>query len=469
MAALSPNELFKKRTECRRNIFITKFEREEPFDMEAGCKKLILDKSDPNNIKLIKIIRSSEYASELNGKSFSGWDFDLHKGKRTKENKRDHFLSNFSKTSEFGGMGGRSGTGLSASDATRLGESAAAVFAQAVFINPRSKFSKDDINHAYRTADVDGGLEDIHVKMTENWFLSTRLTADKIKEYFGYVPGVRFHRGGPFVKSIETHFKKLNKKEQKFSNVNKWSPADIWLTTPKGRGELLEEFRKTTSIFQMNQVLRRALNSKDIVGISLKMVANSPSVKVINNNILEKRKKLQYDGHIIGSASFFSSMDAYLLFTLPSGSKGKMQLRTFAETFQGEIKGETANHGKISYGPMISFMKELRIGNQNGTLYGSSKFDVNGLKTRLKDSNDKIYEDFYNLYKYVNKDSKEVNIDEFKKLLEDKSNDWKFSKYMASALVKTLKESNKGDLFISQSISYAASESQLSAPFVKIS
>lgn len=469
MAALSPNELFKKRTECRRNIFINKFEKEDPFVMEGNRKKLILDKNDVNNIRLIKIIRNSEYPSELNGKSFSGWDFDLHKSKRTKENKHNYFLSNFSKTSEFGGMGGRSGSGLSASDATRLGESAAAVFAQALFINPRSKFSKEDIDHAYRTADVDGSLENIHTKLTENWFLSTRLTADKIKQHFNNVTNVRFHRGGNFVKAIESHFKKLNKKEQKFSNVNKWSPADIWLTSDKGRGEILNEIRQTTSIFQMNQVLRRALNNNDIVGISLKMVASSPTVKTINNNILEKRKKLNYDGYIIGGRDYFSSMDAYLLFTLPTGTKGKMQLRTFAETFQGEIKGETANHGKISYGPMISFMKELSIGNQNGTLYGQNKFDVNSLKNLLKNTDNDIFKEYYELYKDVSLDNTKVDIDEFKKIISDKSFDWRFSKFMASKLVKYLRDSNKGDLFISKSISYAASESQLSAPFIKIS
>ena len=42
--------------------------------------------------------------------------------------------------------------------------------------------------------------------------------------------GYTFHRGSPFVNSIDSKFNELNKaqKPRPFSNINKWSPADIY-------------------------------------------------------------------------------------------------------------------------------------------------------------------------------------------------------------------------------------------------
>ena len=468
MAALSPAELFKKRTECRRNIFITKFEKEQPFKMEKGVKDVIFDKHDKNNIIIIKILRTAETSGQLNGKKLNGWTIDVKK--RTAENKMEFSFSAITKTAEFGG-GGRGAPGsMSAADATRLGESAAAVFAQAKFVNYRSKFSKEDIHHAYSLADVDEKIDNIQDKLTENWFLSTRLTADKIKDTFKGVPGTpQFHRGGKLVQHIENKFKKLNSKEKKFSNVNKWTPADIWLSSKQKQTEIMRLISDANSLFELNQVLRQLLNSQELVGISLKMVATLPTAKYINYDRLVKKQKLKFKSHIIGSTDYFSSMDAYAVYTEPNGKEGKIQFRTWAETFQGEIKGATANHGKISYGPMVIIMKDLNIGNQ-GAIYKNSASDVRDLKIKLKENNEEVYQTFYNNYVSINKDTgNPLSFEEFKLKIKDKKNDWKFSKYMSSALLNTLITSGKFDAFISKCISYASSESELSAPFVKIS
>lgn len=468
MAALTPAELFKKRAECRRNIFVTKFDKEQPFKMEKGIKDVIFDKKNKENLIIIKLIKTAETSSMLTGKKLKGWTIDTKK--KTQDNLEEYSFSAITKTSEFGG-GGRGAPGsMSASDATRLGESAAAVFAQAKFINARSKFSKDEISHAYNQADVDEKLDNIHTKLTENWFLSTRLTADKIRDTFQAVPGMpQFHRGGKLVQHIENKFKKLNAVEKKFSNVNKWTPADIWLSSKQKQSDIMKEISATNTLFELNQLLRRYINSQELIGISLKMVATTPTAKYINYDRLIKKQKLKFKSHIIGSTDFFSSMDAYIIYSEPNGKEGKIQFRTFTETFQGEIKGATANHGKISYGPMVILMKDLNIGN-NGALYKNSAGDVKDLKNKLKDKDEEVFQTFYDNYVKVNKDSGQpVTFKEFKEKLKDKKDDWIFSKYMCASIIQHLEESGKFDMFITKCISYAASESELSAPFVKIS
>lgn len=471
MPKLSAADLFKVRVECRRTNFINRFNAGKEFKMEKG-PSVIFDKDLMHNKQFIELIRTSSTTAALAKKTLKGWPVNA-KSKKEKD-LVEYTLSAFTKTEEFGGGRRGGGDGMSDSKRTELVESAAAVFAKAMFNSRLTKFSAKDLEAAYRKCTVDADLNDILTKLPENWFITTRFISEKIFTMFHskFGSSANFHRGGYLVDAIEAKYKELNNKEVKFSNVNKWTPADIWLSNKSKESEMLTTIGKTTSLFELNAQLRIYFNSNYLIGISLKMVNSLPTAKTVNLNRLVKRPKAQFVNYNMGKTVFYNSMDCYLDGLGPSNDTIEIQFRISGSSFQGEIKGATANHGKVSYGPMIIIMKELRMGvHGTGTLYGRSKFDVTELKRKLTEKDDKVLKLFYENYKATHKDIKTDEYNEFIKNIEDKSADWQFSKYMAAAFMHEVKKQNINTkhMLITRLISYAASQSELSAPFLKLS
>lgn len=100
----------------RSDVFVSKFDKGEPFVLVGGNSKIIFDKNDENNKKIVEIMRKHDFETLLTmskkGKlSFKGDDENQYK------------LSDLEKTSEFGGGGGK-GAGVKNTDAL---ESAASI------------------------------------------------------------------------------------------------------------------------------------------------------------------------------------------------------------------------------------------------------------------------------------------------------------------------------------------------------
>lgn len=479
MAALSLNDLFKERAECRKTKFINRFTKGQPFERVKG-EDIILDTQDADNKHIINLMLHN--TSGQNIKSFmkqskprylSGWPVSIKK--RTPENKENCIFSHFTKTPEFGGGGGRADS----SKNTKITESAAAIFTQAICRNYLCRFSEDELKAQYSrslTPDVD--FKDI-MNISENWFISSRTTSIVLYKYFTSflwpVKQLSFHRGSSLVKSIEDHYRKLNAKEGKFFNINKWSPADIWVTSP-GFESIRSTLFDTQSLFEFNQQLRAAINNRQLIGISLKMVHMSATHKYVNHDRFIKKPKIEFKDYGLGT-SFFNSMDCRLEFNLPGagGNTGDIQFRINGSSFQGEISGLKARHGKVSYGPLIMIMKELGMGlDRSGALYGRTQPDNLELKRLIAKGDEGVMKTFYENYKSSNKSTEKLlSIDEFKEKLktDKKSPEWIFSKYMSVALVAEILKVPVATrhMLITRIIAYAASESELSAPFIKLS
>ena len=129
--------------------------------------------------------------------------------------------------------GGGSGAG---SDITELAESAQCVYLAAKYTQ-KGDYSHKSLDNAKRSYDVSDTLRRINDKITDDWVDSSKLGADEIAKKFpnsgkNYVA----HRGSRWVDALEGHWKDLNNEAGKpFTNLNKWSPADMYIVSGKGK------------------------------------------------------------------------------------------------------------------------------------------------------------------------------------------------------------------------------------------
>ena len=198
----------------------------------------------------------------------------------------------------FKTKGGGSGAGAAV---TELGESAQCVYAAIAFGLGR-KITQSDITpdnvKAYKDKfSVNGNLNKIMNEMTDEWMQSSVLGANELWEKFkGLRNGIVFHRGDKTVNHIENQFKRIKRVEKIRIDINKWSPADIYITTPKYDPKCLEEEQ---SIKGLNQCMNERINPQapKMFGVSLKKMSGSADAKILNfdknSQILQKKSFLK--------------------------------------------------------------------------------------------------------------------------------------------------------------------------------
>lgn len=442
MSALSPAEIYKYpkgSLKDRVPVFVRKLVKEEPFELNNG-KKVVLK------------FQSALVEALEKRKPLKGFVLVDAKGKTYK-------FGDLKKSQEFGGAAGTaasSGTGAG-SDITELTESAQALFAAAKWKRTKD-YNDDDLKKASSNVDISADIKKILKDLPQPWRQSCILGAEKLHDVFGN-KSYTFHRQSDWVKKLESHFKKLNGESGKyFSNVNKWSPADIWLVSDAGKR--IDLF-STKSLVELNTKLKEALESKDIIGVSLKQIVNK--VKFSYVNFGQKHPPIKYEGYIVSKKNFWGAKDVYINFTV----NGEMQFRTFsasASGWQGEVKGEHASHGKISFGLCERFLKQLKV---NEGLPNTSK-----LKKQFDSSDSDILHHFWELYKkYDEKDKPKLKfedfINEYNKKGPERSS-WAFSKYLGLYVLDIITTKKIQNGFVSKAVEYATSTSELSAPFVKM-
>jgi len=443
MAGLGGNEIYKYPKNNPRDrvpIFLKKYNEKmklsEEFELVNGSKvKFVIDKS------VIDIVSKRQPT----------------KGVILVDNKKKTWkFTDLKKNSEFGGSSG-TGSGLGA-DLTNLTESSQAVYAAARW-NRSKDFNETDLKKAYSYSDVSEPLDDIIKNLPGDWIASCKIGANKLYSEFSG-KSYTFHRQSKWVEKLENHFKKLNKASNKhFSNVNKWSPADIYLVSSSG--EKLE-FAKTESIVELNSLMRKALDDRDIIGVSLKKIGGD-SAKISYINVGERRKPVKYEGYTVAKKTFFSSKDININYSM----EGEIQFRTFTfapSSWQGEISGKYAKHGKVSYGVIYKFIESTASRRRltNATL----------LKNNFAKGDEKTLKKFYEYYKkFDKKDMPKLKFEEFIQKYNEKGEEkvsWAYSKYLGCEVIDIIEDEKIEDKFVSKAVQYATSTSDLSGPFVKM-
>jgi|TARA_R100000030_G_scaffold98600_1_gene88738 hypothetical protein len=359
----------------------------------------------------------------------------------------------------FKTKGGGSGAGAAI---TELGESAQCVYAAVAFGLGR-KITQSDITpknvKAYENKfSVNGNLDKIMNQMTDEWMQSSVLGANELWEKFGSLRGVVFHRGDKTVDHIENQFKRIKKIEKIRIDINKWSPADIYITTPNYDPKCLQDEQ---SIRGLNQCMNERIDPKapKMFGVSLKKMSGSSDLKLLNFDRKDASEK-----EFLKIEATQSSKDFYVVFK--DGTK--IQFRGFSgdnlSGWQGEVKGSKANQGKIGGGPVNLLLK----------IHGLDLVDIQ-VANKIKNNNQKVgvitkLKD--NLKSVLGNEYSERELANMQMTMTEKEfNSWLYSKSQGAELAKiitSISNTTKQNQLCEDLYLYANSRSSISAPYYKL-
>jgi hypothetical protein len=278
----------------------------------------------------------------------------------------------------------------------------------------------------------------------------------------------------------------VNTREDKpFADVNKWTPADIWLCDCSVSSPVttFEEY-----FAGWNNLLMELVTQKKLIGVSLKKVTSN-TARLERTNMGEKKPRKSFIS--CGSNSLYGSIDTYF-----DGQGFKMQMRDTSgsgDTWQGEIVGGSAfgagaKGGRVG-GGVLNRILEAVYGEGNGCY---RNYDINGVKTaahgnsldqRIYDLVDKnrgvvLMGERGNLYKHRNiskvREIEELDMERIRSAdnkTPAKRHQWKFSKFLGLEVVDIVMSGTSAERndVSSRLYQYAASRSDKSAPFLKVS
>lgn len=354
---------------------------------------------------------------------------------------------------------------------TKIAESAQCVFSAARFyitkkdLKPEN-IKESDLKKALVYCDVDDPkiITNIFKKLDAAWFVSLCLTANKMYSLFGRTAKkFKFHRGSSWVSAFENQYKVWNtESDNAFSNLNKYTPADIWMVSSAFESY---DWSKVPNFPSANKFLLEKLKSKDVIGVSLKKTSTAPH-KFFNTPDATKYK-FKYTGFTLTSGDFFSSKDVYVKY-----DKGKIQFRSFSSRptgWQGEIKGAEANLGKVSGGPLNKIIVSTFPRKKSDIISISDSDRIAQDVSSPKNLSEEFINDFYYYYSGLAV-GKKLTKSEIATGLRKKEATWIYSKYLGMELLTLFDDLSKAeqDKLITEILLYAMSSSPLSAPFVKI-
>ena len=430
--ALSPSELSKDATlpggvkTPRIEILIKKVENDEELELNDGSKFIVDNKE--------------EVLSQLKGKTRIANAIKL-----TDKDGNTITTSNLKKTAEFGGGGGMRG----GADLTAKAESAQCIVNEIRYSS--GPIEVDDITDEaiqstkgkVNITDFEGAAE--LLLTNPGWLNSSVSIANELaSEYPG--PFIQ-NRGSEWVKNLEAAVKpKL--KEAGISDINKWSPADIWMVAPD---EMNIQWPDTLG--EINTLLLSKYNEGKIIGVSLKKAGKSASLKAFNDPEVESTR-YEYKG----VDPRVNAAKAYILF-----DDASIEFRNFGGLtgFMGEIIGKKAAGGKVGYsiikkalndnGIQLTDPKEIRNQVVENDPEFKAKFKKLWNETEGLDSAD-FERNYTNPKKTPNQN-----------LL------YRVSKYLALEVVNAISKSDDPSEIINDLINYASSSTNASAVFVKAS
>lgn len=316
--------------------------------------------------------------------------------------------------------------------------------------------TKDNFIKASSTSFIDSSVQSIINDLPDDWINSSILGANSLYRYFNGKENFTFHRGSDKVSLIESVFSRINKDEKAFGNLNKWSPADIYMISNNvNLGKLSQE----RSLRGLNAQMYEYIKNNQVIGVSLKKMYGSGRISKKNFPSDTKVNKAKF----YGTTSNVDSMDGYIRWG--SLNNEKIQFRSFGgETsltgWQGEIKGASANQGKISLGPINFILRR----------YGLSQIPPSTESASLAIKN--TIEHCMNISQLMALDGliKSQQIEDIANLIQKKSNKYRYSKYLVMKLFQIINSisGEMRDSVVQDFYLYASSQATYSAPYYKL-
>ena len=369
-------------------------------------------------------------------------------------------------------VGGGSGAGAKE---TARNEAAQCLYCALAFnvygakINEDVPISESAFNQAFSTIDVDVKHEDL-LMLSPEWVTSSIRGANKLWDKL-HTTGkkYRFHRGkGIDDKEIKNAFARV-RSQTPFSSEDKWNPADIWIVS--------NDFDKTKlddidTIDALNHFLLQEYDANRLIGVSLKKITATAGLSEKNKDQVDKANKVaQYGLKDVGliykndRGKDKHPMDMYLFFG--TGTYDKFQARNFgganSASFQLELKGASANQGRIGGGSVFKILDTLGVKYKsfnNQTLWTQCAPKSTQRATITQEICDLLVEhDAYG----IPKDCAQVIGD-----IANMSQSYRYSKLLGLRLLDAIKKSGKADEIMRELYLYGASQSSKSGFYLKL-
>ena len=360
-----------------------------------------------------------------------------------------------------GKRGGGSGAGAAETKKTESGQ---AVYAAVAFHLGRPITSADitqqNVNAASSMWDVDETIENIF-KMDDSWIKSSILGANKLWENFKNLKnkGIVFHRGSSEVQYIENAFKRVKKAEGVRIDINKWSPADIYITTKNYRAACLDE---EMTLQGLNQCMNERLIGNTMFGVSLKKISSGATLSKLNVDPKKANEHVFEKFYRKGT----NAADMYMKFV--GGTE--IQFRGFqgpkaVTGWQGEVKGAGANQGKVGQGsvnlilklhglPQIPDVTSI-VKSKRGAQYETM---VAGIETLIARTSPGYTEKKYT--ELIAKKAQDKELDGFEYSMG--------CSYYLDQIINSIGSKKQRDQVCEDIILYASSRSVVSAPYYKL-
>ena len=460
----------------RVNVLIGKIERNEPIELKGGMQVVFPADANADVLDILRSHNKDTITAGLKGPVF------------TDENGHKHRLAAITKTDDFGGKaGGGAKGGERQTEAQEIGQ---AIVCGMVSVD--SGVTVEDLLNqeklaqgANRTVPAQEAIDQIpsiiQLLQADKAWATTFINTAKLLDGKIGLDGKTFHRGGPVAEAVKAAFNAANAAAEKkpFTNINKWNPADIWITSSDGVIDSIP----SDSFESLNRWMLEQYKSGSLVGVSLKKASKSASVTVVNEDPGAARLRMLLDDLIISKSStglenILNSGDAYMTFKnesfdlgwyymLAEASKNEVQYRSFNKgaAIQGEIGGTEARHGKISFGNIDAVLANL-TGNHLTPMRDVKRMKrpelLKGIIQYAAPVMGRTVDDEDATYSIVDKNSRGRDIATL------------YAKYQAVQLIFFVwqfrqKNPREADLFIERIVQYASSTTPLSSVFVKVS
>ena len=249
------------------------------------------------------------------------------------------------------------GGGYSAAKKTAIAESGQAVYCQYVVDNVGvtvdSVIDSAKLRKAYDKCVTTGASFEEIESMDPDWKKSSIMGALKLKTPYGQ--GYKYLRGGDMVEKVSKAFSKVKKAQGWYGDLNKWSPADIYIAKSGFTAlQLQDELADITTWETLNARMYELLKDKKFIGVSLKKMETGAHLADINFPTDTSTVDFTYES----MESPMTSTSGYLI--MKKGPQTiKVNFRTFTSSggFSGEVLGGSARHGKVGHGAMSNLLK----------------------------------------------------------------------------------------------------------------
>ena len=458
MANLAPGEFFNhSRYAYRIDLFLDKIRKQSPFTLANTTKKVIIRANNLNALERAFKLKDRNALIRFPFVDINTNEEIIGTGK-------------FEKTNEFGRT--------DATDVTETTESAQCVYNVALMESSSGndyKFGIDSLEKAFKSklSDVSETKFSNIRKMPERWKISSESGAKFLKKkfpkYFGF--GYQHHRGSKvLVEKIETQFKKINSGENKsFGDINKWSPADIWMVDSRKISAFVKELENTTNFLELNRLLEEMIDKQILLGVSLKQMNDNPTMLWKNY----KRggytpPSYNYESFSLGKTGFLNSKNTHIFY-----DGGEIVFKCFsgAGSYSGEILGKRARLGKVAgqAGPdsVIGIIAKRHLG--KATTKGAVILKSFTGEDRTIDKT-VLYQTFWKNYQ-LSGDKEYSDAQTFANAInKEKDEEWFVSKYMGTEIMSLVNQATpeNRNKFLTGLLSYASSESENSAPHLVI-